>query len=65
MEQYDFFDKYDYNFYSADEDSQGQFKPARKIFSGEPDIKLWSSLNNDKIDVKNSFLRACVRISKA
>lgn len=57
------FSEYNYNFYTADKDSQGQFRPASTIFDEDPKFKYWQGFTNNKVDTRNSFLRACVRIS--
>lgn len=57
------FRNYNYNFYTADQDSHGHFLKADAVFNEDPNLKYWLSFKNKKVDTRNSFLRACVRIS--
>jgi hypothetical protein len=57
------FREYNYTYYSADNDSHGQFRPAETIFDEDPSLKYWQNFSNNKVDTRNAFLRACVRIS--
>jgi hypothetical protein len=55
--------KYDYNFYSADPDRMGVFKPTKEIFVGDKNLAHWQQWGNTDINVRNSFMRACVKIT--
>ncbi len=53
---------YSYNFFSGDKDRMGYFKSGAGIFDNDENISAWLDKNNNIIDDKNPFMRACVRI---
>lgn len=56
------FNDYAYNFYTADADKgyATNMHCARDIFNGDPNFEKWS--DKGEVDVRNNFMRACVRI---
>lgn len=56
------FHRYHYTFGSADSDNLGVVGDAEDLFLGDPALDYWAGLNEGNIDVRNTFMRACVRI---